>query len=220
MHMVRQAVCSRAHAPCSVIFAAVPHAVGCACVRPLRSALSCWPSCGRLHADVDYQSRNVLADPELREAIKKFSNWPTIPQVAFCAHTCSASCHFCSNELPRNRLPSCNLGSRIQMCNAIFMTSTLTAYSCHRAAVHQGGVCGRQRHPDGPAPQRRPADAAIGWAQGAHRGMMMVFRTQTAGVGGCAADLKTATCAADSKAATAGRHWTITHEDCRDVVLT
>ena len=32
-------------------------------------------------ADVDFQSRNVLADPELREAIKKFSNWPTIPQV-------------------------------------------------------------------------------------------------------------------------------------------
>ena len=30
---------------------------------------------------MDYQSRNVLADPELREAIKKFSNWPTIPQV-------------------------------------------------------------------------------------------------------------------------------------------
>jgi monothiol glutaredoxin len=31
--------------------------------------------------DVDFQSRNVLADPELREAIKKFSNWPTIPQL-------------------------------------------------------------------------------------------------------------------------------------------
>jgi monothiol glutaredoxin len=24
---------------------------------------------------------NVLADPELREAIKEFSNWPTIPQL-------------------------------------------------------------------------------------------------------------------------------------------
>lgn len=28
-----------------------------------------------------YKSRDVLEDPELREGIKKFSNWPTIPQV-------------------------------------------------------------------------------------------------------------------------------------------
>jgi len=26
-------------------------------------------------------SRNVLEDPQLREGIKRFSNWPTIPQV-------------------------------------------------------------------------------------------------------------------------------------------
>ncbi len=26
-------------------------------------------------------SRNVLEDPELREGVKRFSNWPTIPQV-------------------------------------------------------------------------------------------------------------------------------------------
>jgi monothiol glutaredoxin len=26
-------------------------------------------------------SRDVLEDPELREGIKRFSNWPTIPQV-------------------------------------------------------------------------------------------------------------------------------------------
>ena len=29
----------------------------------------------------DYGSRNVLEDPELREGIKAFSEWPTIPQV-------------------------------------------------------------------------------------------------------------------------------------------
>ncbi len=29
----------------------------------------------------DYQTRNVLADPELRQGIKEFSNWPTIPQI-------------------------------------------------------------------------------------------------------------------------------------------
>ncbi|XP_024371465.1 uncharacterized protein [Physcomitrium patens] len=30
---------------------------------------------------VGYKSRNVLADPELRTAIKDYSKWPTIPQV-------------------------------------------------------------------------------------------------------------------------------------------
>ena len=29
----------------------------------------------------EYGSRNVLEDPELREGIKAFSEWPTIPQV-------------------------------------------------------------------------------------------------------------------------------------------
>jgi monothiol glutaredoxin len=31
--------------------------------------------------DVPYQSVNVLADPFIREGIKEFSNWPTIPQL-------------------------------------------------------------------------------------------------------------------------------------------
>ena len=30
---------------------------------------------------VDYAAKNVLADAELREGIKAFTNWPTIPQV-------------------------------------------------------------------------------------------------------------------------------------------
>lgn len=30
---------------------------------------------------VDYGSENVLADPAVREGIKKFSDWPTIPQL-------------------------------------------------------------------------------------------------------------------------------------------
>jgi len=30
---------------------------------------------------VPFSSRNVLEDPELRQGIKEFSNWPTIPQV-------------------------------------------------------------------------------------------------------------------------------------------
>lgn len=32
-------------------------------------------------AGVEYSSRNVLTDPDLREGVKSFSEWPTIPQV-------------------------------------------------------------------------------------------------------------------------------------------
>ena len=31
--------------------------------------------------DVQYDAHNVLADEEIRQGIKDFSNWPTIPQV-------------------------------------------------------------------------------------------------------------------------------------------
>jgi monothiol glutaredoxin len=30
---------------------------------------------------VDYQSANVLADQDLREGVKAYTNWPTIPQL-------------------------------------------------------------------------------------------------------------------------------------------
>lgn len=30
---------------------------------------------------IDYKDVNVLADPEIREGIKAFTNWPTIPQL-------------------------------------------------------------------------------------------------------------------------------------------
>jgi monothiol glutaredoxin len=30
---------------------------------------------------LQYGSRDVIADPSVREGIKKFSGWPTIPQV-------------------------------------------------------------------------------------------------------------------------------------------
>ena len=29
----------------------------------------------------DYKDVNVLADPDIREGIKQFANWPTIPQL-------------------------------------------------------------------------------------------------------------------------------------------
>ncbi len=30
---------------------------------------------------VDYESVNVLDNPEIRQGIKEFNNWPTIPQI-------------------------------------------------------------------------------------------------------------------------------------------
>ena len=33
------------------------------------------------HANVQFKTANVLDDPELRDGIKTFSNWPTIPQL-------------------------------------------------------------------------------------------------------------------------------------------
>jgi monothiol glutaredoxin len=31
--------------------------------------------------DADFEAVNVLADPEIRQGIKDFANWPTIPQL-------------------------------------------------------------------------------------------------------------------------------------------
>ena len=47
------------------------------------------PQCGFSSAVVDifnalsipYETRDVLSDNELRDGIKRYSNWPTIPQV-------------------------------------------------------------------------------------------------------------------------------------------
>jgi monothiol glutaredoxin len=33
------------------------------------------------HLEVPFHTANVLEDPELRDGIKQFSNWPTIPQL-------------------------------------------------------------------------------------------------------------------------------------------
>jgi len=33
------------------------------------------------HLGVPFQTANVLEDPALREGIKEFSNWPTVPQL-------------------------------------------------------------------------------------------------------------------------------------------
>ena len=33
------------------------------------------------HLGVQYESHDVLQDPELRQGIKEYSNWPTVPQL-------------------------------------------------------------------------------------------------------------------------------------------
>lgn len=33
------------------------------------------------HLNVEFASADVLQDPELREGIKAYSNWPTVPQL-------------------------------------------------------------------------------------------------------------------------------------------
>ncbi len=33
------------------------------------------------HLNVPFKTANVLEDPALREGIKQFSNWPTVPQL-------------------------------------------------------------------------------------------------------------------------------------------
>ena len=33
------------------------------------------------HLGVPFEARDVLADPQVRDGIKAFSNWPTIPQL-------------------------------------------------------------------------------------------------------------------------------------------
>lgn len=33
------------------------------------------------HLGVAYRDVNVLADPEIRQGVKEFANWPTIPQL-------------------------------------------------------------------------------------------------------------------------------------------
>lgn len=48
-----------------------------------------YPQCGFSAAVVEvlnelgvaYETRDILADPELRQAMKEFSNWPTYPQL-------------------------------------------------------------------------------------------------------------------------------------------
>lgn len=54
--------------------------------------MCCVDSC---FAGVEYGARNVLADPEIREGIKQFTHWPTIPQVRVGLGGMVGSCTAC-----------------------------------------------------------------------------------------------------------------------------
>ena len=43
------------------------------------------------HLGVTFATANVLEDPELRDGIKAFSNWPTIPQLYVAANSSAAA---------------------------------------------------------------------------------------------------------------------------------
>jgi hypothetical protein len=45
-----------------------------------------------LRAGVKYGSRNVLADPDIREGVKAFSKWPTIPQAGHAGPSVKLCC--------------------------------------------------------------------------------------------------------------------------------
>ena len=67
-------------------------------------------------AGVEYGSRNVLADPEVRDGVKAFTAWPTIPQVR--SLQCSAACptSFCP---PAGGAGSWNLAPRLPHHSAL-----------------------------------------------------------------------------------------------------
>ena len=44
-----------------------------------------------MFAGAQYGTRNVLADADIREGIKEFTQWPTIPQVSSRCYTCPHS---------------------------------------------------------------------------------------------------------------------------------
>lgn len=70
-------------------FAAIRSAIDENPVMLFMKGTAMFPQCGfsarvvqiLTHMGVPFKTANVLEDPELRDAIKQFSNWPTIPQL-------------------------------------------------------------------------------------------------------------------------------------------
>ncbi|MGC8525919.1 Grx4 family monothiol glutaredoxin [Acidiphilium sp.] len=70
-------------------FASIKTAVAKNPVMLFMKGTAMFPQCGfsarvvqiLTHMGVPFKTANVLEDPELRDGIKQFSNWPTIPQL-------------------------------------------------------------------------------------------------------------------------------------------
>ena len=71
------------------VFARIQNEIGTHPVMLYMKGNAMFPQCGfsarvvqiLSHMNVPFQTANVLEDPELREGVKAFSNWPTIPQL-------------------------------------------------------------------------------------------------------------------------------------------
>lgn len=71
------------------VFAEIQTQIDSAPVMLFMKGTPMFPQCGfsarvvqiLKHAGVPFNTVNVLEDPEIRDGIKQFSNWPTIPQL-------------------------------------------------------------------------------------------------------------------------------------------
>jgi monothiol glutaredoxin len=71
------------------VFAEIQSHIDSAPVMLFMKGTPMFPQCGfsarviqiLKHSSVPFKTVNVLEDPEIRDGIKAFSNWPTIPQL-------------------------------------------------------------------------------------------------------------------------------------------
>ncbi|MGF1462014.1 MAG: Grx4 family monothiol glutaredoxin [Maricaulaceae bacterium] len=76
-------------APVQTAQDAIQNAVSANDVMLFMKGTPSFPQCGfsstvvqiLTYLGVDFQSMNVLADTDIRQGVKDFSNWPTIPQL-------------------------------------------------------------------------------------------------------------------------------------------
>jgi monothiol glutaredoxin len=71
------------------VFADIKNHIDSAPVMLFMKGTPMFPQCGfsarviqiLKHANVPFKTVNVLEEPEIRDGIKEYSNWPTIPQL-------------------------------------------------------------------------------------------------------------------------------------------
>ena len=96
-------------------------------------------------AGVKYGSRNVLADPDIREGIKAFTKWPTVPQVGLTpSHDVAALTSECSTKrlLPGSwrMFNICHSrSSSASSCMQVFIKGEFVGGSDILMGMHQSG---------------------------------------------------------------------------------